>query len=81
MNQTYTTTITKKFQVHIPTDIRKQIGLTKAGPANIEAKNGQIIITPTQSPIHNLIGSLAHIKPTKPIDLDNIRDYIDYSDA
>ena len=80
MDQYQTTTITKKFQVHIPVGIRKQIGLSKPGPADITVKNNQIVITPTRSPIHKLVGSLSHHKPAKKVDIANIRDLIDYSD-
>ena len=73
------TTITPKYQLHIPVSIRKAIGLTKHGKAIIRADGGKIIIEPIkESPLLKLAGTL---KPKKKIDIDNIRDHIDYSQA
>ncbi len=75
---TTTTTITPRYQIHIPVVIRKALKLTKHGKAEITAKNGVITIKPTpKSEVMKLAGS---IKVPKDIDIDNIRDQIDYSD-
>lgn len=76
------TTITPKYQLHIPVAIRKAVGMKKHGPAIIRADGNKIVIEPTkESPILRLAGTLKMKKPTKKIDIDNIRDYIDYSRA
>lgn len=55
------------------------MGKTHPTQAKLKVKNKKLTVTPYQSPILSMYGKYAHIKPTKPIDLDNIRDYIDYS--
>lgn len=76
--QTYTT-ITPKFQVHIPVAIRKKIGLTKHGRAIIRADKKRIIIEPLKknSGIMSLAGAF---KVKNPIPVEKIRDYIDYAE-
>jgi len=73
------TTITPKFQVHLPVEVRKKAGLKTHGRAKIKASGKKIIIEPIREKdsIMKLAGS---VKPKKGIDIDNIRDYIDYSD-
>lgn len=73
------TTITPKYQLHIPVSIRKAVGLTRHGKAIIRADGNKIVIEPIkESPILKLAGTL---KLKKKVDLDNIRDHIDYSRA
>jgi AbrB family looped-hinge helix DNA binding protein len=70
------TTITPRFQVHIPVAIRKKIGLKKHGKAIVKAKKDEIIIKPIQSGILKLGGAF---RVENPIPAEKIRDYIDYS--
>ena len=72
--QTFTT-ITPKFQVHIPVSIRKKIGLTKHGKAIIKAEKSRIIIEPQKSKFMSLG---AKYKVTKPLPAEKIRDSINY---
>ena len=73
------TTITSNWQVYIPQDIRKTAKLTKPYQVHIKVnKNKEIVIKPIKSKFLAAAGSLAGIKPTKKIDIDNIRDFIDY---
>lgn len=76
-------TITPKFQVSIPVSIRKYLKMTKHGKAKISAKmvgtRKIITLEPDDSDILSLAGKYAHKKPTKKIDVDNIRDLVDYS--
>ncbi len=74
--QTYTT-ITPRFQVHIPVAIREKIGLKKHGKAIIKAERKKIIIEPVKSDILSLAGTF---KVKNPIPAEKIRDFIDYSD-
>lgn len=76
---THIVAITSNFQIHIPKSVRKQIGLTKPGQAKLEVKDKSVIITPQESPFLKSMGKYAHIKPVKPIDLDNVRDYVDWT--
>ena len=73
------TTITSKFQVHIPIAIRREIGLKKHGRARIRAEKKKIIIEPIseKDSIMNLAGKF---KVKKPIPVEKIRNHIDYSD-
>lgn len=76
-------TVTPKFQVSIPVSIRKFLGMTKHGQAKISAKiigkRKIITIEPVEDDILSLAGKYAHKKPVRKIDVDNIRDEIDYS--
>ena len=72
------TTITPKFQVHIPVSIRKKIGLKKHGRAVIRAEKKKIIIQPIESDFLSLSGKF---KVKNPIPAEKIRDYIDYADG
>lgn len=73
--QTYTT-ITPKFQVHIPVVIRKKIGLNKHGRVIIRTEKKRIIIEPIKSDFTSWGGAF---KVKKPIPAEKIRDYIDLS--
>lgn len=70
------TTITPKFQIHIPVEIRKKIGLTKHGKARIRTEKNKIIIEPEKSGILSLAGKY-HTKELIPA--EKIRDHIDYA--
>jgi AbrB family looped-hinge helix DNA binding protein len=72
-----TTTITPNFQIHIPVEIRKALNLTTHGKAEILAIGDEIVIRPAKkSKIMKLSRSL---NAKKTLDIDNIRDSIDYS--
>lgn len=77
-----TISVTSKWQIHIPKDARKVFGLKKPGMVNIKAKKGQIVITPRKKSILDLAGKYHYLlnKKTKKININKIRDYIDYSD-
>lgn len=70
-----TTTITPKFQVHIPAAIRSKINLKKHGRAKISVERSRIIIEPMKSSFLSLAGTY---KVEKPIPAEKIRDYIEY---
>lgn len=76
-----TITITRQWQVHIPKNVREGLGLKTPGKAKIETKGKKIVITPKESEILKLAGSLHHLYKKKPIDIDNVRDHIDYTRA
>lgn len=70
------TTITPKYQVHIPIKIRELAGLKKHGPAKIKVKKSKIIIEPLKEGFLSLAGAF---KVKNPIPAEKIRDYIDYA--
>ena len=71
------TTITPKFQVHIPIAIRKKIVFKKHGRATIEVKQDKIIIAPVKDDFISLGGTFRVKKPTP---AEKIRQFINYSD-
>lgn len=72
------TTITPKFQVHIPVAIRKKAGLTKHGKAIIKTEKKKIIIEPIEEK-KGILSLAGKYRVKKPIPAERIRDYIDYA--
>lgn len=74
-----TAAITSKFQVHIPSLVREQVGLYKTTQAEIWAEDGVIKIQPKKQSILNFAGKYANRKPLKgqKLDLDFVRDEVD----
>lgn len=75
-----TISITNKWQIHIPKSLRDVLGLRQPGKVAIKAETGKIIITPTESKIMQYAGKLHEKYTKKKINIDNVRDLIDYSD-
>ncbi len=74
-------TITPKFQVHLPKKIREKAGFLTHGPVVMRADKGEITIRKRKGKsILDLAGVIKPKGKAKTIDIDNIRDYIDYSD-
>lgn len=74
------TTITPKFQVHIPVSIRKKIGLKIHGRAKISTRKNKIIIEKIPDK-NSILGLAGKYKVRNPIPAEKIRDYIDYADG
>lgn len=76
-----TIAVTSKWQLHIPQQVRELAGFDRPSMVTMTVKKGAITIKPKKSAFLSLAGSLrsAHLK--NPIDIDNARDYIDYSKA
>ncbi|MBI2405052.1 AbrB/MazE/SpoVT family DNA-binding domain-containing protein [Candidatus Gottesmanbacteria bacterium] len=76
-----TVTITSKFQVHIPKAIRQKAGFMTHGPVVMRADRGKIVIEKKkEKSFLDLAGTFKPKRNMKKIDIDHIRDYIDYSD-
>lgn len=75
-----TISITSKWQIHIPKAARKALGLTKPGKVEVKTYRNKLLLTPIESPILKLAGKYEKYAKGKKINLDRIRDYIDYSD-
>lgn len=74
-----TGTITPKYQIHLPVAIRMKAGFTFHGPVNIRADAGRIVIEKKKGKsILDLAGKYRVKAKGVNIDLDNVRDYIDY---
>lgn len=76
-----TIAITRKWQIHIPKAMRSALGTKRPGMVKIKATKNKLVITPKRSSILDLAGSLHHLYKKNPIDIDHVRDYIDYSQA
>lgn len=76
-----TIAVTSKWQIHIPKAMRPFLGPQKPGMVKIKAEKNRLVITPHESSILKLAGTLHHLYKKKPINIDRIRDYIDYSQA
>lgn len=74
-----TISITPKWQIHIPVEFRKILGLDTPGLAEIKIIRDSIVVKPKPSPIMQLAGKYQRFKPAKKINLDKIREEIDYS--
>lgn len=72
------TTITPKFQVHIPVSIRKKAGIKSHGKAIIKAEKSRIIIEPIDER-KGILSLAGKFKVKNPIPAEKVRDYIDYS--
>lgn len=75
-----TISITNKWQIHIPKSLRSDFGLDKPGKVAIIAERGKIIITPAKSLIMQYAGKLHEKYDKKKINIDQVRDLINYSD-
>lgn len=78
-NTMQTVSITPKWQLHIPIAVRKKLNLKKPSQADIFVRNQEIVVRPRQSRVLKLAGKYKGVKPVKHIDLDHVRDFIDYS--
>jgi bifunctional DNA-binding transcriptional regulator/antitoxin component of YhaV-PrlF toxin-antitoxin module len=74
-----TISITNRWQIHIPKSLRSAFGLGKPGKVAIRAELGKIIITPAKSAIMQYGGKLHEKYNKRKINVDQVRDLIDYS--
>ncbi|MBU1085503.1 MAG: hypothetical protein ABIJ43_01370 [Candidatus Beckwithbacteria bacterium] len=71
--------ITQQWQVYLPEKARELIGLTTPGQAELMVRGDSILIKPKKSAVFKLAGKYKNLSLKKKINLDNIRDKIDYS--
>ena len=76
-----TISITRKWQIHIPKAIRQQLDITKPTQVEIKTEDNRIIITPKRDSLLDYAGKYSKFSKGKNIDLDKIRDHIDYTEA
>lgn len=74
-----TIAITNKWQIHIPKSLRESLGLSKPGKVTIKAEAGKIVIAPAKSTIMQYAGKLHERYNKRKINIDRVRDLIDYS--
>lgn len=70
--------ITPQWQIYLPQKIRKFLSLERPGQAEVEVKDDIICIKPLKSAILKHAGKFQKFN-TPPVDVENIRDHIDYS--
>lgn len=76
-----TISVTNKWQVHIPKAARKVLKLTKPGRMEIKTEQNKLVLIPVESKILQMAGKYEKYTRSKKVNLDRIRDYIDYSKA
>lgn len=76
-----TISITRKWQIHIPKAARKALRMDKPGIMEVKTEDGKLVLTPTKSRILQMAGKYTKYTKNKKINLNKIRDYIDYSKA
>lgn len=74
-----TITITQQWQIYIPEKVRELLNLADPVRARLEVKDKSIVITPQKSAVLSLAGKYKALAAKKRIDLDRIRERIDYS--
>lgn len=74
------THITKTFQVHIPAEVRRKVGLKKTGKVQVRADGGRIIIEPVSGSFLEFGDAFGKTKKQKIIPVENIRSHIAYGD-
>jgi AbrB family looped-hinge helix DNA binding protein len=65
MNHEMITEISKGYQVTIPAEIRKALGLGIGSPLEISRKRGKIVIEPIESDMEKMFEIAKTIKPRK----------------
>lgn len=76
-----TISVTSKWQIHIPKAVRQALKLTKPGRVEMRLDRNKLVLTPMESKILKLAGKYAKYAKAKKVNLEGIRDYIDYSKA
>ncbi len=79
MQNLITVEITRQWQVYIPKRVREVLGLDKPGRIAMEVKKDKLILHPKKTGILSLAGKFEEKAKRVKVNLDRIRDYIDYS--
>lgn len=74
-----TISITQKWQIHVPKEMRAVFGKVSPGQIDIKTEDGKLVLTPHRGGIASMAGIAKKYAKGKNVDLDNIRDLIDYS--
>lgn len=74
-----TITVTPSWQIHLPVQFRKKLGLKEPGMMELTLKEDKLILEPKKSSVLKMAGKYRNKKPRIKIDIDNIRENIDYS--
>jgi len=74
-----TITITPNWQIHLPVEFRKKLGLREPGKMKMKLVDNNILLMPKKSAILQMAGKYKGRKQKKKINIEKIRDEIDYS--
>lgn len=74
-----TITITPNWQIHLPVEFRKKLGLREPGKMEMKLVDNNILLMPKKSAILQMAGKYKGRKQKKKINIEKIRDEIDYS--
>lgn len=74
-----TITITPQWQIYLPQQVRDALGLLKPGKVLMEIKKKAVVIRPPESEVLKLAGKYKHLYKKNPINIDKVRDYVDFS--
>lgn len=73
-----TISMTSNWQIHLPLEMRLKLGIDRATQFFAKIQNGTIVLKPQKEiPMMKYFGAF---KSKKKLDMENLRDYIDYSD-
>jgi len=72
-------TITPSWQIHLPVSFRKKLGLNEPGVMELTLREDALILRPRKSSILSMAGKYRDQKPNKKINLETVREEIDYS--
>lgn len=75
-----TITTTQQWQIYIPEAVRQALGLNTPKNFIAQVDNEKLILTPADSPILKLAGKYNTVQKKKKINVDQIRDQINYGD-
>lgn len=74
-----TISVTNQWQIYVPDEVRQALAWTRPGKAKVELKGRSMVVTPQKSQVMKLAGKYRHLGRRQKINLDQVRDYIDYS--
>lgn len=75
-------TITRQWQIYIPEKIRQLLDLEPSDLFEVEVKGKTLVLKPKKSEVSKLAGKYKHLQKVtqqKKINLDKIRDQVDYA--
>ncbi|HYI25084.1 MAG TPA: AbrB/MazE/SpoVT family DNA-binding domain-containing protein [Thermomicrobiales bacterium] len=68
------TTITRKGQVTIPADVRRELGLQEGDQLSVERQGDTVVLRRATSVAQRTAGALAHYRKSRPLTADEERE-------
>lgn len=77
-----TVALTSRWQIYIPKEMRSVLGVKKPGQVRLKTSKNKLVVTTQKSRILSLAGKYhKYYLRHKNVNVNRIRDYIDYSQA